>query len=143
MKKTLILFAAIMAGAVAHAGTYALKVTMGENASATYVLDDKPVVTYSENTVTIKSKSIEDTYSIGEVKSFTFVESAYTEKGALAQAVTYDYRNGIFTCEGHEIRVFNLSGQPVAMGMNSVSLEALVPGVYIVSAADRAIKIVK
>lgn len=143
MKKCLILLAIALTGTVAKAENYALKVSLYGSTSATYVLETKPVVTYSENNVTIKTQSLEDTYPLSEVESFTFVESASSGIETITQNVTYDFHNNIFTCEGHEIRVYNLSGQSVASGNSSVSLEALDRGIYIVNTGNRSIKVVK
>lgn len=143
MKKCLILLAVALTGIVSKAENYALKVTLYGNTSATYVLDDKPVVSYSGNNVIIRNQSVEDVYSIDEVESFTFVESVFSGIETITQNVTYDFRNNIFTCEGHDIRVFSLSGQSAAAGNSAVSLEGLDRGVYIVTAGNRSIKVIK
>lgn len=143
MKKCLICLAIALTGSVAKADNYALKVTLHGSSSATYVLDTKPVVTYSGSNVTIKNQSLEDTYSINEVESFTFVEGASSGIETITQNVTYDFRDNIFTCDGHDIRVYNLFGQPVAAGNSSVSLETLDRGIYIVNTGNRSIKVVK
>lgn len=143
MKKCFILLAIALTGTVAKAENYALKVTFYGNTSATYVLNTKPVVSYSGNNVTIKNQSLEDTYPINEVESFTFVESGTTGIETITQNVTYDFRDNIFTCEGQDIRVFNIAGQSVAAGNSAVSLETLDRGIYIVNAGNRSIKVVK
>lgn len=144
MKKCLTLLAIALVATVAKAAeNYALKVTLNENTSATYVLNTKPVVTYSGSNVIIKAESLEDSYRIDEVKSFTFVDGDSAGADAITMNVTYGFRDNIFTCEGYHIRVFNLSGCVVATGNGSVSLEGLDDGIYIVNAGDRSIKVVK
>lgn len=143
MKKYLILLALALTGFVAKAENYVLKVTLQGSTSATYVLDARPIISYSGNDVIIKSQSLEDKYAINEVESFTFVDEAEMDVDNLTQNVTYQFHNNVFTCEGHDIRVFNISGQQVAAGNSSVSLESLEHGIYIVSTGKRAIKVMK
>lgn len=143
MKKYTILLATLFTLTVAKADDYALKVTLHEGTTATYVLSTKPVISYSEENVTIKTQSLEDSYPINDVKSFSFVDNESAGLEDMSQNVTYDFRNNVFTCEGHDIQVFNLSGQSVAAGNSSVSLETLGCGTYIVNAGNRSIKVLK
>lgn len=143
MKKYPLLLAMALSLTVARADDYALKVTLYEGPAATYVLSSKPVVTYSDENVIIKSGTLEDTYRIDDVKTLSFVEPSSSGVKEIEQNVTYDFRDNVFTCEGHEIRVYNLSGRSVASGYGTVSLESLERGIYIVSAGTRTIKVVK
>lgn len=143
MKKTLILLAAALSALAANAGNYALKVNLSQGTSATYILSDKPVITYSVNDVIIKSQGIEDSYLLSDVKSFTFTENGTSGIESVTDNVTYEFHDNVFTCEGHKIRVYNLSGRKVASGSNSVSLESLDRGIYIVNTGNRAIKVMK
>ena len=142
MKKYLILLAIMLMGNAARAG-HALRLDLAGGTAATYILSSRPVVTYSDGSVTIKNASLEDTYSLGEVKSFAFVENMTSLSSAVSGEVVYDFRDNVFTCEGNEIRVYDLSGVLVAQGNGSVSLDGTASGVYIVSAAGRSIKIFK
>lgn len=143
MKKYLIVLAMILAGTAAEAEDYALKVTFHEGQDATYVLSTKPVITYSEEKVMIKTASLEDEYPLESVKSFSFVENGYSGLEAICENVVYDFRDNIFTCENHTIRVINLNGQCVAAGEDRVSMEALENGVYLVNTGNRTIKVLK
>lgn len=143
MKKCLILLAVALSGTFAKADSFALKVNLYGSTSAMYVLDSKPVITYSDNNIIIKNQSFEDTYSFSEVKSFTFVENPASGIEKIMDNITFEFRNNIFTCESHYIRVFNLSGHVVSEGNSSVSLEALADGLYIISVGNRTIKVIK
>lgn len=143
MKKCLILLAVALSGTIAKADNFALKVNLYGSTSAMYVLDSKPVITYSDNSIIIKNQSLEDTYPISEVESFTFVETPASGIEKITDNITYEFRNNVFTCEGQYIRVFNLSGHAVSEGNSSVSLEALADGLYIISAGNRTIKVIK
>lgn len=143
MKKTLILLAAALSALAANAGNYALKVNLRQGSSATYILSDKPVITYSGNDVIIKSQGIEDSYLLSDVKSFTFTENGTSGIESVTDNVTYEFHDNVFTCEGQVITVYNLSGRKVASGSNSVSLESLDRGIYIVNTGNRAIKVMK
>lgn len=143
MKKTLILLAATLSALAANAGNYALKVNLRQGFSATYILSDKPVITYSGNDVIIRSQGIEDSYLLSDVKSFTFTENGTSGIESVTDNVTYEFHDNVFTCEGQVITVYNLSGLKVASGSNSVSLESLDRGIYIVNTGNRAIKVMK
>lgn len=143
MKKTLILLAGALSALAANAGDYALKVNLSPGSSATYILSDKPVITYSGNDVIFKSQGIEDSYLLSDVKSFSFTENGTSGIESVTDNVTYEFHDNVFTCEGQVITVYNLSGRKVASGSNSVSLESLDRGIYIVNTGNRAIKVMK
>lgn len=143
MKKYLILMALVLTGTIAKADDYALKVTLHEGGTSTYVLGTKPVISCSGENVTIKNGTLEDSYSIKDIKSMSFVKDMASVGEVVPGNTTYDFRGNVFACEGHEIIVVNLRGQAVATGTDSVSLEALDNGIYIVNTGDRAIKVIK
>ena len=60
-------------GNVVRADNPALRLNLEGDTTATYILASKPVVTYGDGNVKIKTESLEDTYGLGEVKSFAFV----------------------------------------------------------------------
>lgn len=143
MKKYLILLALMFMGNVVRADNPALKVNLDGGTSATYILASKPVVTYEEGNVTIKTESLEDTYPLAEVKSFAFVNDVTSLASVGDGDVTYRFSNNLFTCEGHDISVYDLSGTLVAGGKNEVSLATFGNGIYVVSVAGRSVKIFK
>ena len=87
--------------------------------------------------------SLEYTYGLGEVKSFAFVNDVTSLSSAGDGDVTYRFSNNLFTCDGHDISVYDLSGTLVARGKNEVSLATLGNGIYVVSVAGRSVKIFK
>lgn len=143
MKKFLILTALAFVCNMANAENYALKVNLQGPASAIYVLSDKPVISYSGSNLIIKSKSLEDSYPISEVKSLSFEDNLSSVVENVTDGTAFQFINNVFTCEGHEIHVFDMSGRMVASGIESVSLETLRGGVYIVNAGNRSVKVIR
>lgn len=143
MKKYLILLAMMFMGNVVRADNSALRINLDGGTTATYILASKPVVTYEEGNVTIKNAELEDTYPLAEVKSFAFVNDVTSLPSVGDGNVTYRFSNNLFTCEGHDISVYDLSGTLVAAGKNEVSLATLGNGIYVVSVAGRSVKIFK
>lgn len=142
MKKFLTLAALAFVCNMADAENYALKVNLQDSSSAVYVLSDKPVISYSGSDVIIKCKNLEDSYSISEVKSLSFEDKPASVMENVMGSTAFRFIDNIFTCEGHEIHVFDVSGRMVASGIGSVSLETLRSGVYIVNAGNRSIKVI-
>ncbi len=143
MKKYLILLAMMFMGNVVRADNSALRINLDGGTTATYILASKPVVTYEEGNVTIKNAELEDTYPLAEVKSFAFVNNVTSLQSVGDGDVTYRFGNNLFTCDGHDISVYDLSGTLVAAGKNEVSLATLGNGIYVVSVAGRSVKIFK
>lgn len=143
MKKYLILLAIALIGNVALADGHALKVTLTGGTSATYILSSRPTVTYSGANMTIKNASLEDSYPLGQVESLSFTEDVSSLKSVNDGGAVYDFRDNVFTSEGNDLRVYDLSGSCVAQGCGNVSLSRLQAGVYLVSVGGRSIKIFK
>lgn len=141
MKKYLTALAILLAGTAAEAEDYALKVALNEGNDATYVLSEKPVITYSDEKVIIQTANLADEYPIKAVKSFSFIENVTGVSETLPDNAVYDFRDNVFTCENHTIRVINPEGRCVVSGQDRVSLETLGRGVYIVNTGNRTIKV--
>lgn len=60
--------------------------------------------------MTIKNAELEDTYPLAEVKSFAFVNHVTSLQPVGDGDVTYRFSNNLFTCEGHDLNVYDLSG---------------------------------
>lgn len=104
-------------------------------------------------------KRPEGTCAVGSMEASTSVTDEYydgrdfpylAEVGAGIQTVNYDksnmtYEDGIVIAEGALITVYNISGIPVASGINQVSMRNFAGGIYIVRATggnvDSTIKI--
>lgn len=143
MKKYLILLAAMCLTHPMWSAGHALRLSLDSGSTATYVLSSKPVVTFSDGKMTVSNTSLEDSYSLGQIISMAFVEDITSLAPAVSEGPVYDFRGNVFRCEGNDIRVYDLSGRPVAGAYGEVSLQALENGVYIVSVAGRSIKVFK
>lgn len=142
MKKTYALIALLCCAAFAKAEDKALCIEFNDGKTALYSLANKPAVTFEGNDFTIKTSDAETSYPRADVKNFTFVKDESGVKD-LTDATKYSYSDNVFSCEGHAIDVYDMSGVRVANGMDSVSLNGLCDGVYIVRAGKQSIKVVK
>lgn len=142
MKKfTLSLAALCICGSMLAAPT-ALSVNLKDGTKATYALSDKPKVTFSGSDMLITAASASTTYALADVATFTFSETSGIDEVIAGSDIVYRYDGNTFECEGQDIRVFNLSGAQLLEGRDSVSLESLAKGVYVVLAGKQAIKVV-
>lgn len=142
MKKfTLSLAALCICGGMLAAPT-ALSVNLKDGTKATYALSDKPKVTFSGSDMLITAASASTTYALADVATFTFSETSGIDEVIAGSDIVYRYDGNTFECEGQDIRVFNLSGAQLLEGRDSVSLESLANGVYVVLAGKQAIKVV-
>lgn len=142
MKKLFALIAILCCAVSMQAADKALRIELNDNTTALYALSEQPTVTFAGTDVVIKAADAETNYPRADVKNFTFVDETSGIKNP-GSATLYSYKDNVFSCPGHEIQVYNLSGQHVADGMDSVSLRDLSDGVYIIRANNQSIKVVK
>lgn len=142
MKKLFALIAILGFAGLAHAGEKALQIEFRNGTKAVYSLSKQPVVTFAGSDFTIKTADAETSYPRADVNNFTFVEG---ESGVadIENTTRYSYIDGVFSCQGHAIEVYDLSGRRVATGSDAVSLRELNDGVYVIRANSQSIKVVK
>lgn len=143
MKKLLLPLLLLHVALVASAADTALKVLLTDGNSATYMLSDKPKVTFTGEDMNIVSSSASTSYQRSTVASVTFVDAESAIGDIRAKAVTYRYAGSRFEAEGCDITVYSITGATMLRGTDSVSLEHLEPGVYVVKAGNQSIKIRK
>lgn len=142
MKKLFALIAILGFAGLAHAGEKALQIEFRNGTKAVYSLSKQPIVTFAGSDFTIRTADAETCYPRADVSKFSFVEG---ESGVtdIENTTRYSYIEGLFTCQGHTVEVYDLSGRRVATGIDSVSLGELNDGVYVVRANNQSIKVVK
>lgn len=142
MKKLFALMAILGFAGLAHAGEKALQIEFRNGTKAVYSLSKQPVVTFAGSDFTIKTADAETSYPRADVSHFSFVqeESGITD---VKNTTRYSYIDGVFSCQGHAIEVYDLSGRRTASGSDAVSLRELNDGVYVVRANNQSIKVVK
>lgn len=144
--RKIILGALIMSGVSAmNAAEKALSVELKDGQSATWLLNKKPIITFNADEVIINAENASTTYDRSEVARMSFTDE---NPGGVNDVISdsdivYRYSENIFSCPGHDITVFGISGTAVAAGRDCVSLESLPAGVYIVRAAAQSFKIIK
>ena len=142
MKKLILPLMMICASLGVFAESTALKVVLKDGNSATYVLTEKPKVTFEGENVNISTPDAQASYLRSEVASFSFIETS-SVKDIEGSDTTYRFTDNVFESEGNLITVYSITGATVARGANSLSLESLNTGIYIVKAGNQSIKIRK
>lgn len=121
----------------------ALRVTLASGESESYALDERPRVRFTEGMMEICSTVLEASYPRSEVRYMDFTPVT-TAVGTLEEeTVRYVFRDNVFECEGHGIKVYDLSGSCVGAGTGSVSLQQLPEGIYIINVNEKSIKVIK
>lgn len=121
----------------------ALKVLLTTGGSETYVLAQKPTVRFDGTRMLVETPTVNAGYQRSEVKSMTFVSVDAGVDDVKADGVVYVYKDNVFECADHDIRVFDMSGRQAAAGHGSVSLAGCTSGVYVVNVNGKSIKVVK
>lgn len=134
-----------ISGAQATAGNVALQVMLNNGKAEVFKLEEKPAISFSPDEMLISTSSLSSSYPRTDVQTMMFLDNvATTARPSLSDdSVSYSYENGVFTCAGHEIAVFNVNGERVETSRDSISISSLPSGVYIINVNGRSIKIMK
>lgn len=128
---------------VGYAEGKSLKLTLQNGAEQTYMLADKPVVTFQGEKVLIASEKLSSEYPRSDVKSFSFADVSTNAVEDTVQDTLYIYDGSNFSSPGNEIAVYNLQGMKVADGRDNISLTSQASGIYIIKVSNQTIKIRK
>lgn len=144
MKKIPIILSALLLSAMsAAAGETALRLSLRDGSSATYVLSDRPVISFSGEQMMIECDNASTAYNRSEVTSLAFFTKGTT--GIADAAMTADvlsYVGGELSAPGCAIEVYTIAGVRVAAAFGNLSDSILAPGAYIVRAGRQTLKIV-
>lgn len=143
MKKLILSMMMLSASLGAFADGTALKVSFTDGSSATFVLSDKPRVSFSGDDMNIVSSDASTSYPRQEIASITFIDSDAGVDGILSDKLVYRYDGNAFEAQGLDISVYSISGALMTQGRDAVSLASVPAGIYIVKAGNQSIKIRK
>ena len=125
---------------LAFADGSALLITFTDGTTASYVLSEKPRVTFGQGTLLITSAGASAEYERATISRFTFVDAAELGIGSLTEgSVAFEY----VRLAGAPIEVFTTGGTLIVRGTDSVSLSGLPSGIYVVRSGRHTVKIVK
>lgn len=142
MKLPYVLLALLTSGLAAHAANSYLRVSLNNGKVECYSLGDTPAVTFSGENMLIATPKVSSSYPRADVQAVDFTPvPARSEIVTADSEVVYTYDGNVFACEGAVIDVYDLSGAVVASQTDSVSLESLITGVYVVKVNNQSIKI--
>lgn len=132
-----------------------LTVILTDGTQQSYVLADRPRVTFDESQMHIDAAQLSDTYAISAVKKFVFADDATAIADVVAgeQRLTFvDGKNVLLEglAPGTTVALYDLSGHTLATtqvgaeGKASVSIEQQKAGVYVVGVAGgKSFKLLK
>lgn len=132
----------LLATAALFASDTAMKLTLANGSTATYVLSEKPVVSFDATHVVFTTADAETSYLRSEVADISFVEASAAEKPAIADPEsTMSFVNKQIQAPGRQIDVYSVDGRHAASGFESLDLSGLTPGFYIAKAGSQTLKI--
>lgn len=142
MRKIALMASALLLAASAFAGQTALKLSMLDGSTFSYVLQNKPVITMEGENVNIATSDASASFKRADVKNFVFVDepSGIEEITRSESFISYDGRS--IAAPGFEISVYSLSGRRVAVAKESLNIEALPAGAYVATAGTRSLKFI-
>ncbi len=129
---------------LAFAEGSALLITFHDGTTASYVLSEKPRVTFGDGTLQIATSDASTEYARADVSRFTFIDA--TEAGIsqpTADRIAFEYRDNTVRVSGAPIEVYAADGTLVDKGFNTLSLANHSPGVYLVKVNRQVIKVMK
>jgi len=124
-----------------HAAETALCISLTGGETKVFLLSDKPVVTMGVATVDIKSDDACASIERGSVAKMTFIDASSVDK--VADAEIFSYVGNEISAPGLHIEVYSLAGVKVASGVDTLSVEQLAAGTYVVKAGKTSVKILK
>ncbi len=144
MRKFLLSIMMLACQTLAFADGSALLITFNDGTTTSYVLSEKPRVTFSEGNMLIQASDASAQYARADVSRFTFVDAGEASIKNLKQgSIAFEYHDNIIRLAGAQIEVFATNGTLVKKGSGNVSLEDLSDGVYAVKFKNQTIKVIK
>ena len=131
-----------------------LVVETKDHVKTTYMLSDKPQVTFEGNNLHIVSEKADATYNLLDILNFTYETQSVTGVSELREEpATIDYNNGELVVSGlkanNAVSIYAMDGKLVQQqtasrgGTFRLSLSSLPQGVYIVKVGNITYKIMK
>lgn len=141
MKKLIIIIAAVVSVAFGSEGASRLKVTLSDGTAPTFVLADKPVVTFPGMDVVFTTSEATVEFARSKVVNMEF-EDVATVVDTVGDQVDFRYIGGIISAAGR-IVVYTLDGRLCLEGYDSLSTSDLPAGGYVVRTTSHTVKILK
>lgn len=144
MKKLLFCLMTLACQTLAFADGSALLITFTDGTTASYVLSEKPRVTFGQGTLLITSAGASAEYERATISRFTFVDAAELGIGPLTEgSMVFEYDGTTVRMAGAPIEVFTTGGTLIVRGTGSVSLSSQPSGIYVVRSGRHTVKVVK
>lgn len=122
----------------------ALQLSLKDGSRQTYVLSEKPVITFGTDNLTITTPEASASCLRSEVESFRFVAKPISGITVASTGNSiFRYDGNTVEVAGSLIRLHDTAGRLVATGMERVSLENLASGIYIATFENQSVKIIK
>ncbi|MCM1004970.1 MAG: T9SS type A sorting domain-containing protein [Prevotella sp.] len=139
MKKLLFTLFTGACGVFAMSGATQLQLTLADGSTPAYALAEKPNITFPGDDMVISTSEASVTYSRAEVVNMVFTEVASVD--TLTGEQQFSYVCGVITAPDSEICVFNMEGMVCLQGRESLSVQDLNAGIYIVKTQNHTVKI--
>ncbi len=133
---------ALVAGSVSAQET-AMRVTLIDGSTSTFILSQRPKVTFKGENMVIASPEASTEFNRSDVADITFTSDLSSVNSICGSRNTISYVNGIISAPDRFILVYELTGRIVASAQGILNTADLPSGSYIVKADDQSIKIRK
>lgn len=146
MKKLLLIVSILVcAFSLKAADVTALRVTVTDGKTETFVLNQQPKIYFEGADVVIVCNDAETRYARSVVRSFDFIKQQNSVDDIVADAdnVVYTYDGEVFTCPDRHITVYTIGGMLFVDTMGSVSFADAPKGIYLVQVNNQTIKILR
>lgn len=144
MKKTIISLSLLVTSCMLGTAATVLKLTLDNGTTPTFVLAERPVVTFPDANMLITTSEVSTSYPRASVVKMQFDEEDAAALDKITDAKdTFTYLNGIIHMPEEDIYVYDVTGNLRLKGHDTLSVYELPKGIYIVKTSNHSIKIVK
>lgn len=112
-KKAFLLLSCCLTGLLAARAESCLVLQLRDGQSFSYVLNDKPVMTFAEGTLTMKSADAEATFGLADIENFHFADKENSIRKVDDVNHQFSYLDGVISVEGiqEQVVLTNAAGQ--------------------------------
>lgn len=143
MKKLILTLTLVAASFASAHAEWALKVSLADGSEPTYVLAEKPAITFEGQNMVIKTSDASTEYPRADVINMTFTSEVSSVEDITNTSSILSYVGGVVVAPDTDIMVYDLNGRMCISGHGEVSLDQLPAGIYIVATPYQTLKVIK
>lgn len=131
-------------GAMTSQAAVSLRLDMADGTSRTFLLSEKPVINFPGEEMTVATSDASFSCLRADVENMVFVDdTSAVNKIEAGDGELFSFINGVVDCPGADITIYDLGGAVCSSGRDSLSIDNLKAGIYIVKTNQHCVKIIK